>query len=52
MLRRIVAVAFLFSFGVCLGCGGGSEKVSNPDNLTYNKEGPPKREGPQGAKKK
>jgi uncharacterized membrane protein AbrB (regulator of aidB expression) len=52
MLRRIILAVFLCAFGLCLGCGGGSEKVSNPDNLEYNKEGAPKRDGVQGVKKK
>lgn len=31
---------------LCAGCGG-QEKATNPSNLEYSKEGPPKRDGAQ-----
>jgi hypothetical protein len=49
MLRRAVMVLCLFAFGLGLGCGGGNEKDTNPDNLSYSKEGPPKRDGTPGT---
>jgi hypothetical protein len=52
MLRRAVVVACLCAFGLSLGCGANSEKANNPDNLPYSKEGPPKRDGAPGQRKK
>jgi len=46
MLRRVVLVLCLGAFGLCLGCGESDTKPTNPNNLDYGKEGPPKREGP------
>jgi hypothetical protein len=46
MLRRAVMVLCLCTFGLGLvGCGEG-EKNTNPNNLEYSKEGPPKRQSP------
>jgi len=53
MLRRVGLVLCLCAFGLSLGCGGGNDdKANNPNSLEYSKEGPPKRDGVQGAKKK
>ncbi|MFO0851956.1 MAG: hypothetical protein U0871_25825 [Gemmataceae bacterium] len=50
MLRRVVMVLCLCGFGLSVGCGG-EAKVENPSNLEFSKDGPPKREGVQAAKK-
>jgi hypothetical protein len=52
MARRLLLTVCVCAFGLSLaGCGGGDDKVANPNNLEYSKEGPPKRDGAPGKKK-
>jgi hypothetical protein len=51
MLRRAALVLCLCAFSLSLGCGG-STPPSNPGNLEYGKDPPPKRGGPPGEKTK
>jgi hypothetical protein len=51
MLRRAVTALCVCAFALGLvGCG--EDKPTNPNNLPYSKEGPPKRDGVPGEKKK
>jgi hypothetical protein len=43
MLRRVMMALCLCAFGLCLGCES-NNKATNPNNLEYSKEGPPKRD--------
>jgi hypothetical protein len=44
MLRRaLMMILCVCAFGLCLGCGN-DNKPTNPDNLEYGKDGPPKRD--------
>lgn len=53
MLRRAVLALCVCAYGLCLtGCGSSEDKAANPNNLPYSKEGPPKRNGAPGEKKK
>jgi ABC-type uncharacterized transport system auxiliary subunit len=53
MTRRVLFALTALAFGFTLvGCGGGDNQPTNPNNLEYSKEPPPKREGPPGEKKK
>lgn len=54
MLRRVAMTLCLCAFGLALaGCGSGNNQAANnPSNLEYSNEGPPKRDGVQGGKKK
>ena len=60
MVKRFMLVAMVGLAGVtAAGCGGPSEKDKNPNpEITYSKDGPPKRGGgvpattPKGAKTK
>jgi len=51
MLRRAVTALCACVVGLCLGCGTSDSKPTNPNNLDYSKEGPPKRGGPPANKK-
>ena len=46
MPRRLVLVSCLVIVVFLVGCGGNDERVNNPNNLEYSKEGPGKREAP------
>lgn len=48
MWRRVLIVVCAGAFCLSLGCGGEKEKNTNPNNLEYSKEGPPKRNGAPG----
>jgi hypothetical protein len=44
MIRRVLMAVCLGAFILGLGCES-DNKPTNPSNLEYNKEGPPKRDG-------
>ena len=50
MPRRLVLVSCLGLFVLLMGCGGNDERVNNPNNLEYSKEGPGKRDAPSAPK--
>lgn len=52
MLRRVILAGVLAAFCLALGCDSGNTKDTNSGNLPYSKEGPPKRDGVKGEKKK
>ena len=52
MLRRAVLALCACVIGLCLGCGSSDSQSNNPNNLDYNKEGPPKRGAPPASKNK
>jgi hypothetical protein len=52
MMRRAILAGFLTAFCLALGCEGGNSKDTNPNNLAYSKDGPPKRDGVKAGKKK
>jgi hypothetical protein len=51
MLRRVILIVCACALGLGLGCDSNSAKnPDNPNNLEYNKEGPPKRQPAQAPK--
>jgi len=45
MLRRAVLAVCLCAFCLSLGCDSNATKPTNPNNLEYGQQPPPKREG-------
>jgi hypothetical protein len=52
MFRHAAMTLCLCVFVFGLGCGGGENTDTNPNNLAYSKDGPPKRGGPPAKSKK
>jgi hypothetical protein len=54
MLRRVLLAVCFCSCALVLGlgCDSGGSKDTNPNNLEYSKDGPPKRDGVKGGKTK